>query len=269
MKVCIAGYGSIGHYVAGILGTHNEILIYDPPLGYSDDTVLSDCDFVVVCVPTPSLNDGRCDTSLVEEIVSLSDPKRAIVCQSTISIGTIDRLIDRYGKPLVYVPEWAGESEDHPYRRLENHDFVIYGGYEPEISLVRALYEHAYGKGVRHLVATPRVAETVKYMENSFLALKVAFCNEFFDLCQAVGADFEAVRGLWLQDWRIGESHTTVTPERGYGGKCLPKDVAAVCRTGRDLGSPMEILEAVASANLRHRRQASTSGQEQARAAAR
>ncbi len=92
-----------------------------------------------------------------------------------------------------------------------------------------------------------------KYMENAFLAMKVAFCNEFFDLCEGFGVDFEEARGLWLQDWRIGESHTLVTPERGYGGKCLPKDVAAVCATGRETGVPMEIMEAVQHANLRHR----------------
>ena len=90
-------------------------------------------------------------------------------------------------------------------------------------------------------------------MENSFLALKVGFCNEFFDLCTTVGADFETVRDIWVQDHRINQSHTEVTEERGYGGSCLPKDVAAVCNTARDLGSPMEILEALHSANIRHR----------------
>ena len=97
------------------------------------------------------------------------------------------------------------------------------------------------------------MAEVVKYMENAFLATKVAFCNEFFDLCSAVGVDYDWVRLLWLQDDRINPSHTLVTGERGYGGQCLPKDMAAVSATGRDPGAPMAILEAVQRANARHR----------------
>jgi UDP-glucose 6-dehydrogenase len=108
------------------------------------------------------------------------------------------------------------------------------------------------------------VAETVKYMENAYLAMKVAFCNEFFDLCEAARVDYDKVRDLWTEDWRIGTSHTEVTPERGYGGKCLPKDVSAVCASARELGVPMEIMEAVASVNQRHRE----SAEERQRAAA-
>ncbi|HCV00233.1 MAG TPA: UDP-glucose 6-dehydrogenase, partial [Dehalococcoidia bacterium] len=95
--------------------------------------------------------------------------------------------------------------------------------------------------------------EVVKYMENAFLATKVAFCNEFFELCETVGVDYERVRQLWLEDDRINPSHTVVTEERGYGGQCLPKDTAAISASARALGVPMEILEAVQEANARHR----------------
>jgi UDPglucose 6-dehydrogenase len=151
------------------------------------------------------------------------------------------------------VPEFVGESPDHIYRRLENRDFLIFGGYEPTRSMVQDLYSTGYGRGVRHVAVTPLEAETVKYMENSFLALKVAFCNEFFDLCRALDIDYDNVRDAWLHDRRMGESHTVVTEERGYGGKCLPKDVAAVCNTARRLGVPMEILETTQRANRKRR----------------
>lgn len=259
MKITIAGYGSIGRYVEEVFGPDNEIAVFDPPLGLGRRADLADSDFVFLCVPTPSLPGGGCDTSIVEELVAAAAPRRAIVCHSTVSIGTTERLLHAYGKPLVFVPEWAGESPAHPFRRPENRDFLIYGGYEPAASQVRDLFARAYGRGVRHTIVEPAVAETVKYMENAFLALKVAFCNEFFDLCRAVGLDYEVVRGLWLQDARIGESHTVVTPERGYGGKCLPKDVAAVCETGRRLGAAMVVMEAVQRANRRHRRGARVS----------
>ncbi|HEY8489739.1 MAG TPA: hypothetical protein VIO14_01985 [Dehalococcoidia bacterium] len=253
MRVTIAGYGSIGRYVEETFRGRHEIAVYDPPLGLGSPADLRETDFVILCVPTPSLPTGECDVRIVEELVAAASPRRAIVCHSTVAIGTTDRLLEAYGKPLVFVPEYAGESPDHPYRRPEARDFFIFGGYEPAVSQVRALFESVYGARPRYFAVPPRVAECVKYMENAFLALKVAFCNEFYDLCRAVGVEYETVRELWLQDGRINPSHTVVTPERGYGGKCLPKDVAAVCATGRAVGAPMEILEAVQRANRRHR----------------
>ena len=173
-------------------------------------------------MPTPTLADGSCDTSIVEQLVSRINPRRAIVCQSTVSIGTTEQLIAKYRKPLVYVPEWAGESSDHPFRRLERREFLIYGGYEPAVSTVQELYATGYRRGVRHHKVAPRVAETVKYMENAYLAMKVAFCNEFFDLCEAARVDYDQVRDLWTEDWRIGKSHT-----RGHGRARLRRQVPA------------------------------------------
>lgn len=253
MRITIAGFGNIGHFVQQIFNGRAEIAVYDPPkrLGSKED--LWDTDFVFVCVPTPSLPNGECDSSAVEEVVSLAAPRRAIICHSTIAVGTTERLIRSYAKPLVFVPEYAGESAEHPYRRMEKRDFFILGGYEPAVSAVQELFSAVYSHQPAYFVAPPVVAELVKYMENAFLALKVGFCNEFFDLCNTVGADYDLVRSLWLQDHRINPSHTEVTAERGYGGSCLPKDVAAVCAAARHSGAPMEILEALQLANLRHR----------------
>ena len=120
MRITVAGFGNLGSYVAELLGQLHQIAIYDPPRGLGRLDDLREPDFVFIAVPTPSLRNGECDTSIVEEIVSAAYPKEAIVCHSTVPTGTTDRLIRFYGKPLVYVPEYAGESPDHPYRRMEN-----------------------------------------------------------------------------------------------------------------------------------------------------
>jgi UDPglucose 6-dehydrogenase len=255
MRIAIAGYGTIGHLVEDIFGLVHDTVIYDPPKGLGHPDCLQDVDFVFVCVPTHSLADGECDSTKVEEIVAAATPEQAIVCHSTVSIGTTERLMRTYGKPLVYVPEYAGESPDHPYRQIVNRAFFILGGYEPTVTSVRQLFETVYGDECRYYSVAPTAAEFAKYMENAFLALKVAFCNEFYDLCQVFRVDYELVRELWLQDPRIGASHTVVTSERGYDGKCLPKDVSALCATARRAGVLMEMMEAAQRANTRHRQQ--------------
>jgi UDPglucose 6-dehydrogenase len=254
VRIGIAGYGTIGQLVHQIFGTLHEITIYDPPLGFNDKDSLNMVDFVFLCVPTISNPDGSCDTHIVEELVASINPKMAIICHSTVAIGTTERLINTLHKPLVYVPEYAGETPIHPYRQIENRDFFIYGGYEPEVSNVKRLFETVYGNLVQHRVTQPTVAETVKYMENCYLAMKVTFCNEFFDLAKAAGVNYEEVRDLFVLDKRMNPSHTSVTPERGYGGKCLPKDVAAACVCGERLNVSMELMRAVQRANERQRR---------------
>tara|TARA_Y100000588_G_scaffold21609_1_gene21858 strand:- start:5098 stop:5907 length:810 start_codon:yes stop_codon:yes gene_type:complete len=254
VRITIAGYGNIGGYVHQVFKDVGDVVIYDPPKQMGSETDLVDTDFVMICVPTAQMESGECDTSIVEEVVRKANPRRAIVCHSTVSIGTTDRLIEEYDKALVFIPEYAGESTDHPYRLVENRDFFVIGGYEPITNHVKELFESRYGSTPEYLLTSPKAAELVKYMENAFLALKVGFCNEYYDLCQAVGVDYDLVRGMWLRDSRINESHTIVTEERGYGGSCFPKDVAAVCDSGRKLGVPLELLEILQVSNAKRRK---------------
>lgn len=89
-----------------------------------------------------------------------------------------------------------------------------------------------------------------KYMENTFFATKVTFCNQFYDLCLAMDVDYNKVRETWLLDPRIGRSHTFVYPDnRGYGGSCLPKDTAAIIYQGDEFYTDMSLLKAVEKIN--------------------
>jgi UDP-glucose 6-dehydrogenase len=97
-------------------------------------------------------------------------------------------------------------------------------------------------------------AEVIKYMENAFLATKVAFVNEFYEICRAVGAEWHTVREGWLLDPRIGRSHSAVfVDRRGFGAKCLPKDLRAIVAASTSAGYRPELLAEVLESNERHR----------------
>ena len=85
-------------------------------------------------------------------------------------------------------------------------------------------------------------------MENCFLATKVAFVNQFYDISAAFGVDFQELRTLWLADPRVGDSHSSVTDERGFRGRCLPKDVSALAAAMKPHGRA-PLLEAVLAYN--------------------
>ena len=88
-------------------------------------------------------------------------------------------------------------------------------------------------------------------MENSYLPMKVAFSNEFFDLAETSGVDYHQLRELWLLDPRINRSRTWVYPDdRGFGGKWLPKDLEALTSFAREQGPhPLALLNVVRDSN--------------------
>jgi UDPglucose 6-dehydrogenase len=95
-------------------------------------------------------------------------------------------------------------------------------------------------------------AELIKYASNAFLATKVTFINQIANLCEAVGADVHTVAKAIGMDGRIGAKF--LHPGPGYGGSCLPKDTAALVKTGEHLGVEQSLVREVILAN---RRQAS------------
>jgi UDPglucose 6-dehydrogenase len=88
-----------------------------------------------------------------------------------------------------------------------------------------------------------------KYFENSFLATKVAFFNQIYDLCKAANINYDNVSYLVGSDYRIGHSHTVVTNDRGFGGHCFPKDTSAILHTADSLGVNLSILREAVSYN--------------------
>jgi UDPglucose 6-dehydrogenase len=126
--------------------------------------------------------------------------------------------------------------------------FVIIGG-EPGVrDVVARAYAEVLGQDFKFNFCSARTAEVCKYMENCFLATKVTFVNQFFDIATAFDVDYSELRNLWTLDRRVGNSHTQVTPQRGYGGRCLPKDMQAMIAAMRPFGGA-PVLEAIHSYN--------------------
>jgi UDPglucose 6-dehydrogenase len=231
----------------------HEVITYDkfqPPHDcLSRKEAINTCDLVFLCVPTPTSVDGMsCDLTAVEECVNWINAPLCI--RSTIPPGTVDRLSAATGKLIAFSPEYLGEAPSHPWPEEDRCGFLIVGGPATLCALVSSAYQSCLGAEIKCHCTSARTAELCKYMENCFLATKVAFVNQFYDIAAAFAVDFGELRKLWLVDPRIGTSHATVTEERGFRGRCLPKDVAALAAAMRSLGGA-PLLEAVLSYNAR------------------
>lgn len=249
MDIGIIGYGVVGRALAKLFGYeagNPSAHIYDKFLAGMNDAqskaAIQSSDLVFVAVPTPEAQDGRCDMTAVEAVVAWATPPLCL--KSTVPPGTVGRLIAATGKRICFSPEYVGETQWHPWKGIESHGFVIVGGEKSVCDLVVRAYQQCLGPLVRYYITDAKTAELCKYMENTFLATKVAFVNQFYDLAQAYGVNYNELRELWLADERIGRSHTIVTEERGYRGRCLPKDIAAVIQAAKPFGGA-PLLEAI------------------------
>lgn len=253
MKIGIVGYGVVGKALAALFTQHpsHSVFLYDKfqadLSGKSNRDAINRCDVAFIAVPTPTASDGMsCNVSAVEDCAAWI--KVPMCIKSTVAPGTCEELSARYGGEIAFSPEYVGESHWHPWKAIDSHGFIIVGGPPHVRRIVLAAYQSCLGPEVHYVQTDARTAEVCKYMENSFLATKVAFVNQFFDIAAALGVDFNELRELWLADARIGRSHTIVTEERGFRGKCLPKDLKAIVSLMRERGGA-PFLEAVLQYN--------------------
>ena len=223
MTILIVGYGNIGKHICDEFKALNPD-IYDPHIDAYNTPKAMRYDFAFICVQTDGLPDGSCDTSIVEKAV-LETNAEIIVIKSTIPPGTTNRLIASSGKGIVFSPEHYGTTQ----HCKADSGFVILGGEKALCAEVAQLY-YKIKNGYFKIHFTDSItAELSKYMLNSFLALKVTFCNEFADLAKKFDISYPELRELFVADERVGASHTICYPERSYyDSHCFNKDIPAL-----------------------------------------
>jgi len=248
-KVGIIGYGVVGKAYHKLFP---NAVIYDKYIDeYSDKSVLNNLDFALICVPTPMKEDKSCDTSIVEEVVSWLEAK-VIIIKSTVSVGTTDRLRKKYHKLICFSPEYIGESPTREYKIPGDEGFVILGGEKRTTSKAAELFKSVYNPKVKIIQTDAITAELTKYVENTWLACKVVFCNEIYRIAKKLNIDYNELRELWLLDRRVNRSHTFVYEESPYyDSKCLNKDVPALVRIAEKAGYNPKFIKSIIECNER------------------
>ena len=129
------------------------------------------------------------------------------------------------------------------------------GGTRKGTNKLRQIYSKVFPTA--HIIKThSTIAELVKYMTNSYLATKVSFANEMYQICEKFDMDYDKVVEYATLDERLGVTHWSVPGpdgELGYGGHCLQKDINALISVAHELGINTEVLEAVVETNDRVR----------------
>lgn len=247
MKIQIFGYGFVGQAHADALGLTHEIYIYDPAKSYYD--LVDNPDAVIICVSTPeNKQTGACDMSNVIDAIGYSPINVPVLIKSTISLeGWRELKQSDKNNTISFSPEFLRAK--HAAEDFKNQE-VIYVGGGKELFWSSILL---FSLNKEVTIANPESLILAKYFRNSFLATKVSFFNQVYDLCESAGVDFEVVRELVTKDKRIGESHSYVTADRGFDGHCFPKDTKAILNTGYYYGVELSNIYSAVTYNERIR----------------
>jgi len=220
-KIGILGYGYVGK------ATHKGLLKDKPAIVYDimfdvDKSIIYEANTVFICIPTNTDEDIK---TIITEIKELqehnSDVK--IIIRSTLPLGACHKIQEVVG-PIIYIPEFLRER----YWDTDCLKRPLIVGYDVANFLPDWLYydEEIYECGTEE-------AELVKMFSNNFAVMRIAFANVFYDLANSVGADYNTVKDMFF---KIQQDQTYMDVPghdgtRGFGGKCLPKDLDFLIET--------------------------------------
>jgi len=273
MKIGVIGRGFVGGSIEKFVNEHHgySVLSYDVKDEHRDmnttyDRMVRECDFIYVCVPTPMDSDGKCYTEIVRlclKLLSFYARERrrqtVVLIKSTMVPETSVKLQEDFPNLVIVTnPEFL--TERTAYEDLVNADYHVLGvgDFIPANVYIRLRQFHKdlWPNSTINFMSNTE-AEMVKYMTNSFYSYKVTFANHMYQLCQAMGLDYEQfIKGAINSDPRLGELHWNVPGpdgQLGFGGKCFPKDFNGMIKLFERNDVECDILKSVWEYNLKIR----------------
>jgi len=272
----IVGQGFVGSAVREGMKNYYDVHTYDK-FKEQDSTVKDlvtlsiKSEVAFICLPTPMRDDGSCYLGILEEVLTdlnniatLGEQYCNIfVVKSTIPPGSTENWNTIYKNiDIVFNPEFLTEA--NAMDDYKNQNRIVIGGPRKATTIVKQVFAKAFPT-VPIIKTSSSMAELVKYTTNCFLATKVSFANEMYEICEALDLDYDKLIEYATNDARLGYSHWSVPGpdgDFGFGGHCFPKDLSALIYQAKSLGVDPSMLKAVEDKNNKVREDRDWEGQE-------
>ncbi len=230
------------------------------------NTAVRDSDITLICVGTPSNHNGQINLQFIENVCGeIGDALRSknsyhvVVIRSTVLPGTV------HEKLIPILEEHSHKQAGVDFGVCMNPEFLREGSaikdyYHPGYIVIGEIdrqsgdvIEQMYQKVSAPITHTQiPVAESTKYVSNTYHALKIVFANEIGNLCKAHGIDGQEVMEIFCQDTHLNISKTYLKPGFAFGGSCLPKDVRALTYRAKERDVNVPVLNAIIQSNKLH-----------------
>lgn len=256
MKIGIMGLGFVGGALYKYFKSKKiRVYKYDKHKKIGSIGEVNQADVIFICVPTPYNLKNGFDISIVKEAVSSLIFGKIVIIKSSIIPGTTERLQRKYPKhKFLFNPEFLREV--YAYKDMLNPERQIIGYTKVSRFMAQKIMAILPQAPFQKIMPVLDV-EIVKYMANSFLAMRVVFANEFYDIAKKLGANYELIKEAVGYDLRIGHSHFNILHNdyRGYGGSCFPKDINAIIQLAESKKITVDLLKSMRSVNRKYLKQ--------------
>lgn len=256
LKLGIIGHGFVGKAMDEGFDRNVDKFIVDPMYKTTiDDLAQFDPELIFICVPTPMGKDGKQDSSIIESVLEelkVREFNAIVVIKSTVIPNVLIKL-EKLGTSFIYNPEFLREK--HASEDFKNSPAIILGGNKKNAKKVANYYiHHSNCRTEEYIYLSLLSASLVKYTINTFLATKVSFFNEIYEIFQTLESEdnWDDIVSAVSADKRIGSSHMNVPGhdgKRGFGGACFPKDTAALIKYSNDISQDLSVLKAAVQKN--------------------
>ncbi len=251
-KIGVAGLGMVGDQVKRWFeGKRFQVFAYDKFKGDGKFGDLKNADVIFLCLPTAhnKKKKGGVDLSLFEYYAKNLGDKKIFVIKSTVPPGTTEYLQKEFPNHyFLHSPEFLTEAT--AWKDFSKPVFQILGYTEKSKKVVNKILS-ILPKGRANKAMKSSESEIFKFARNAFFAVKVIFANHIYDITQKYGGDYDVLKKLMLTDPWIGGHHLEAVHKgyRGYGGKCLPKDLKTFIKIFEESGLNPELFKSADKVN--------------------
>lgn len=259
MKLAVIGSKGIvgGATSFGLRKIGHEVVDYDIKDKKRDWKAVLDTTHAFVCVPTPQLEDGSCDISVVQSVVTklIDDHYRGtIVIKSTIPPGTVDTIIGHLLKKYIITEDKIIHAPETLRERHNISDFVE----NFKVLVVGCKFQYTYEEMVKihgklpqnTIWMTVSEAELFKYMHNAINALRIVFANEVYDIARIMCLNYDIIKEAVLLSTGLPDQYLDCNDNcRGYSSICFNKDIPALIKIGEKLGTNPKLIRTIVEAN--------------------
>ena len=227
------------------------------------DQAIRDTELSFVCVGTPSQTNGNLDLTYIRRVCELigealkkKSARHTVVIRSTILPGTMHQIV------IPILEEYSGKKAGSEFGVCNNPEFLREGSAVKDFNsppktvigefdrasgdLLAGLYSKLDAPLIRTNIET---AEMVKYVDNSWHALKIGFANEIGNLCKSFSIDAHEVMKIFCEDKKLNISPAYLLPGFAFGGSCLPKDLRALAYKAKTHDLQLPIMTSILPSN--------------------
>jgi nucleotide sugar dehydrogenase len=253
LNIGIIGLGVVGSAIKSSFEGAHRVHVHDTAKNTKMTEITDNCDLAYICVPTPtSKESGTCDVSRIRSTLTQLPDGFSVVIKSTVIPGTTKILEEEFSHlRIAFCPEFLRAS--HALEDFKSQEIIVVGTNHDD--LAETIYNNHKDAGIEvqdgFFQTTPTQAEIVKYAMNSFFAMKVIFGNQFQKLTSHLGEEWGLIKRILIYPRKRGitDTHLDDLGNYGFGGHCLPKDVAAISNELESLGIATHLIRSLSNDN--------------------